>query len=399
MPYLTPEDFGEGEDCRPLSIPATTDWLAIVSGALTELTKPYNWEQWGSLTVDECVERMQEMIDLYYEGCNPCMIGGEFRVIRINFETGELEELNGDGEWVPATGDYDIPPPEAREGGTPDDQICLAAKNAVNVLDQLYESLSESWGSTLSEAEALTDFTLILVGVVGFAFAPITAAIAAFFGAVFTLLYNALEYLGADLWDEDFTDQITCFLVECATNDAGVVTFDWDCFTGKLNSLADDFLLSETQLRLYLQITYILYFIGGVDGLNLAGATTEIEDDDCPCGCEINIYESCGYGTVENIGGTRWRVSSGPTGGGNHSVCVQRLEASGCWGYTNYSHTGGAITYSDGTGCTGSFTSMTSACDGSNTPGYPDDLVGWFIQSNSAPFVIEMDVICKDDCP
>lgn len=285
MPYLTPDSIPEGEICRPLSIPASTAWLALVSGALTELTKPYNWQQFGSLTVEETVAKMQEIIDAYYAtACAMCLIPGGYRVIRIT-NTGQLEQLDENGDWTPATDEYALPAPDARTGGTEADQICLAAKNAVNVLSQLYESLAESWDENLSEAEALTALIAAIIAILGAPFAPITAAIAAFFLAVFHLLYGALEYLGADLWTEDFSNQMTCFLVDCATNDAGVVTFDWDCFTGKLNSLADSFMLSEIQVRLYLQVSFILYFIGGVDGLNLAGATTEITNDDCSfCG-------------------------------------------------------------------------------------------------------------------
>lgn len=280
MPYLTPDELPEERDCRALLIPASSDWLAIVSGALTELVAKYNWQQFGSVTVDDAVEAMQAMIDAYYDGCaSGCELPGGGSIIRID-DDGHIQELI-DGEWTTPEGDYVIPSPEARSGGTSEDQRCLAAANATNVLQQLYESLSESWGANLSEAEAITDFTAILIAAVGFAFAPITAAIAAFMEVVFRLLYTALEYLGADLWDADFTDQMRCFLYECSLNSGGVVTFDWDCFTGKLNSLADEFGLTEVQLRLYLQVTYILYFIGGVDGLNLAGGTTAITSADC----------------------------------------------------------------------------------------------------------------------
>jgi len=70
MPYLTPQDLPEGDDCRPLSIPASTEWLALFGGALTELTKKYNWQDSGGLTVDETVEKMTEIIDAWYtESC------------------------------------------------------------------------------------------------------------------------------------------------------------------------------------------------------------------------------------------------------------------------------------------------------------------------------------------
>jgi len=280
VPYLTPDELPEERDCRALSIPATTDWLAIVSGALTELTKSWNWEQQGAVTVAEAVAAMQAMIDEYYEGCNDCILPGGFPPIRINI-SGKVEIFDG-GEWVvPTSGDYYIPPPEAREGGTPDDQICLAAKNAVNVLHQLYTNLSDSFGEALDEAAAGVLFVEAIAGIVGVVVASISAGILALGLFAFQLLYQALSYLTDDLWNEDFESQITCFLVDCATNDAGVVTFDWECFNDKLNSLADDFSLTELQIRLYLQIGFILQFIGGADGLNLAGATTEITDDDC----------------------------------------------------------------------------------------------------------------------
>lgn len=70
MPYLTPSTMA-GVILRPLYIPRP--FLTQVSGALLELTKVYNWESYGDMTPDECVDAMNAMIDQYYEG-NP-MIG------------------------------------------------------------------------------------------------------------------------------------------------------------------------------------------------------------------------------------------------------------------------------------------------------------------------------------
>jgi len=309
MPWLTPDDIPEADDCRPLSIPANSVWLALVSGALTELTLPYNWEKFGTLTVAETVEKMQSIVDNYYNSpCGACTTPGGYRVIRIS-GTGHVEQLDESGNWVDGTGEYHIPLPDAREGGTEQDQICLAATNAVYVLEQLYENLTDSWNSELDEAEAETAFILGLIALVGFEFAPITWGIVAFMTAVFAALYTTLEFIGADLWDTSVSDQITCFLTECATNTAGVVTFDYQCFMNRLNSLTDTFSLTETQLRLYLQIGYMLYFIGGMDGLNLAGGTTAISVGDCDLCSEhcfrIDLKEIDGnsYGVVIS-GGT-----------------------------------------------------------------------------------------------
>jgi len=281
MPWLTPDEIPEDDVCRPLLIPASSVWLALVSGALTELTQKYNWQQFGALTVDETVAKMQEIIDGYYDTpCLACTFPDGGKVIRID-DTGHIQQLGDDGTWEEPTGDYVIPPPEARTGGTEEDQNCLAAKNAVNVLHTLYSSLSDSFADELTEAEALTAFIGVLTVTVGFEFAPITFGVAIFFETVFQALFQALAYITADLWDDAVDNQITCFLLDCASNDGGVVTFDYECFVNALNSLANDFVLSETQLRLYLQITFILYFIGGIDGLNLAARTTEITDDSC----------------------------------------------------------------------------------------------------------------------
>jgi len=282
MPYLTPPDLPEDDDCRPLLIPASSDWLALFGGALTELTKTWNWEDSGGLTVSETVAKMEEILAGWYsDPCDQCELPEGGSIIRINDE-GKIEELI-DGEWVEPTGDYVIPPPEAREGGTADDQICLAAANAVNVLHELYDQLQSYFNDELSAAAALLGLAGFMTTVTAFEFAPIVAGIAAFMLPIFAGVYSALSYLTADLWSEDLDRQIKCFLVECATNDAGVVTFDWDCFTGKLNSLTDEFGLSEVELRFYLQISYLLFFIGGIDGLNLAAGTTAITEAECDC--------------------------------------------------------------------------------------------------------------------
>jgi hypothetical protein len=292
MPWLTPDSIPEDDDCRPLSIPADSAWLALVSGALTELTLPYNWQKFGTLTVDETVAKMQSIIDNYYNvPCQTCLTPGGYRVVRISPE-GHLQQLSASGSWEDATGDYLIPSPEARTEGTAPDQNCLAAKNATNVLFALYESLSDSFASELSAAEALTAFASALIAAVGFEFAPITFSVAAFMFVVFEALYAALAYITADLWTEAFTEEFTCLLLSCASNDAGVVTFDWDCVQAALLAQVDSFGLSEEQIRLYLQISYILYFIGGVDGLNLAGRTTDITNDDCSiCGIQSFMWD------------------------------------------------------------------------------------------------------------
>lgn len=77
MPYLTPENDPTGLTCRVLLVPNDRDWLAIVSGALQELTYSWNFEQYGAVTVERVTQRFQEMNDrmAYREGV--CRVTGE----------------------------------------------------------------------------------------------------------------------------------------------------------------------------------------------------------------------------------------------------------------------------------------------------------------------------------
>lgn len=73
--WLTPDSLPTGGDiCRPLFIPDDIYLLAAVNGALEELAKSYNWEQFGSITPEATAERMRDMLDAWYS--QPCGGGG-----------------------------------------------------------------------------------------------------------------------------------------------------------------------------------------------------------------------------------------------------------------------------------------------------------------------------------
>jgi len=61
--WLTPDTPGPGFICRPLFIPNGQDWLAIVTGALNELIYTYNFEQYGTESVDDTVDIFRTMFD------------------------------------------------------------------------------------------------------------------------------------------------------------------------------------------------------------------------------------------------------------------------------------------------------------------------------------------------
>lgn len=291
--YLTPDDIPEVRNKRTFSIPDDTAWLGAFMGALAPLMDSEAWRKFGALEPEQAAEEFQEIFFSWQELACGCELPGGSRIIRLNPATGKVEELPPDGgAWQPPTGDYAIPPVPAREGGTPQDEICLAAANCANVLSILYESITDSISAGLSDAEALAAMIEAFILAVGAEFAPIAFAIAAFFLVVFSFCYSVISFLTADLWTADFTKTLVCILVNCASNDAGVVTFDWQCVQHGLASTTNPFTLTLDQLRLLAQIWFIVECIGGADALNQAGATTAITEYDCSeCPTEAGCYQ------------------------------------------------------------------------------------------------------------
>jgi hypothetical protein len=280
--YLTPDELPDGRSKRPFLVPTDPAWYGLLMGALAPLLEEDAWRKYGDLTPEQCAAAWQE---IFFS--NPpcgCELPEGQRIIRINPLTGHLEELSDDSSWAEPSGDYSVPPVTPREGGTEDDQKCLAAANAANVLETLYESITDSIAHELEAAEAYTALVAAFVVAVGWEFAPIAFALAAFFLAVFTVVYEVIKFIAADVWDSTFTDALRCALYDCASDTDGIVTFDWECTQQKLAAGTDA--LNLDQLRLFGQLTYLMEVIGGADGLNQAGATTEIDVADCS-GCEV----------------------------------------------------------------------------------------------------------------
>lgn len=304
------------------------EWSQYALGALSVLGNVYNWYEAGDMSPEAAAETFRVIVQEAPYNLRTCPNPAGGKIFRVN-SSGHVQEYNDAGEWQDPTGDATIPPVPEREGGTPEDQICLAAKNAAHVLELLYENVTDSFNEGLDETEAATALVLGLVALIGAEFAPITFALVTFFSIIFSVLYGVLEFVGADLWDETFTLTLVCILQGCASNDDGVVTFDWDCFEAALAKQTNVFDLTFEQLRLFGQIEYLLLVIGGVDALNAAGATTAITDDDCSgCACtgtSVNFALSdqgftASLGTyMTNIFGTGWYAE---TSGGQNKIAI-----------------------------------------------------------------------------
>lgn len=285
-PFLTPPETPGGVEKRVIEIPSSKEWLGIFNSALLETIYAYNYTQIEDtdLTPEEAAGIAFNIVKQYLnpEGCPQCTRPGGGKIIRIG-ANGDFEELGDDGEWHEPTGDYTIPAVPAREGGTPIDQKCLAAANAAHVLELLYEQLADDWSDGVSTAEAITNLVLAIGAIIAAPFGLLGEAVIAIAGLVFQVLYETIEFVGADLWDENFTEALKCILFGCASNDEGVVTFNLDCVNNELAAQTNPFDLTASQIRLFGQLQYIFGIIGA-SGLNSAGATTAITDDNCD-GC------------------------------------------------------------------------------------------------------------------
>jgi len=77
MPYLTPDTAPSEMVCWTLVIPNAVDWLALVSGALLEICRPYNFEQFGSATPQETADSFRDMLDNALFKIGTCRVIGE----------------------------------------------------------------------------------------------------------------------------------------------------------------------------------------------------------------------------------------------------------------------------------------------------------------------------------
>lgn len=77
MGYLTPQTTPGSVVCRALFIPNGEEYLAVVRGALQELTFAYNWEKFGALSPQEAASSFVDMFDRFCLSQGMCRMIGE----------------------------------------------------------------------------------------------------------------------------------------------------------------------------------------------------------------------------------------------------------------------------------------------------------------------------------
>lgn len=89
MGFLTPDSIPDSFVCRRVRIPNDVGWLELVNGALSVLTKPFNYELFGSVTPEECAELFTEMF-FEYQRDVPCMLGAILPYVTADVPDGAL---------------------------------------------------------------------------------------------------------------------------------------------------------------------------------------------------------------------------------------------------------------------------------------------------------------------
>jgi hypothetical protein len=227
--------------------------------------------------------------------CPPIQLPGGQKLWRISPVSGHWEVLDPEfGEtWAEPTGGEAIPyPPEARPEEDEASRKCAAATNAINVLEQLYSDVVTSASADLDAYQAATNLAAAAAALLGSFMSLPALGIIALAEAIFNAFYELAGAIAVDLWDADFSADLTCVLANQATEVDGVVTFDYFGFN---QAILEQTWVDRDYLILVAQVLYLTSIIGP-DGLNLAGATTAVEGNCSGCGTW------CVTGTPQDLG-------------------------------------------------------------------------------------------------
>lgn len=266
--------------------------------------------------MEDALVVVNDVLAGWFTGCveSGCQQPGGYAVLRVG-EDGHVEQLI-DGEWVAPTGENAFPAVPERTEPTEDERRCLAAANAARVLQELYEQVSEVAQYDLGVAELIIRIVDGLL-VYWFWIAPIINGILLVAIGILEVLLQGAKYITSDVWDTTFDDVIRCYLYECASDDGGVVTFDYDCLMNKLYEENVTPPWNEARARLAAQLALLIPVVGGVDALNQMGAVDAVESADCsdcvPLDCTLAITFDAGdsYSLITRIPGVVPTLDSG----------------------------------------------------------------------------------------
>lgn len=347
--FLTPPNLPLTRQQRCINIPVSKEWLGIFNAALLALTQEWNYEQTfdSELTPAQCAAICYQIYEDYLKNeCgedtivdvrqspeNSCILEKSYDGIewipfadlslcapqyRINPATRGLEtSLDGEtwesvpeAPWVESASPY-VPEPNIQPGTT---QVkrCLAAANAVEVIDAFYR---ETFGAVaaglnnnmLTLNNALAD---INYGLLSLLYAPEQ-------GLLETLGFFEFDfgtYMAAPGLEPEDKTALMCLLYQNATVDADIVRFD--------HGAIQDNVVTDVGVNPGTAIALLLGYMAP-EGLDRAGGVQVVTEMDCSdcivCGGEISwVFHSnsefadCFSGVPLTAGGGQWYQFDSP---------------------------------------------------------------------------------------
>lgn len=325
--FITPPALPEDEQCRGLVMPSSKEWLAIFSQALLETTYAYHYEQLNAadLTPEETAAVAWGVYEAWLEAeCSAggCTQPGGARVYRTSPTTGRFEYLE-DEAWVEDTA---IPPTAPSTELEAYYARCKAASNAADAMHDIWAAAIEISDAGTNATDALLDYAAAMVAIAGSYFAPPIIAIMSLLQAAWEIIYYTYQLVTYELWDEHFTEVLTCLLMEHASWDdvTGVVTFDNGAFRVALTTAGftgQAYLLQVAQTQFMLDVI-------GPQGLDALGALDRVEGDCGDCGEWCREWLT-GYlddlftlveGAIDGNGDAAWAYLSPPFDGAYRRV-------------------------------------------------------------------------------
>jgi len=293
MPYLTPDTPPDETVCFTLQVPNDVTWIGIVKGAISELIKSYNFEEFGTFSPSDTALRFLQMYEEFvFSECD--MSGCCYDLVehRTTSDGAMQIRVNG-GDWIPDPNDprktaVALPPPAFDETHTK----CDAATNGKqHIMDYIGQVSSELGG-----LGAVLELTFAIAAlIVALMFGQLEAI--PLIAPLIIALIPSLVFLGQAAWDAywDSTaeDVILCALY-CTIGDDG--TFNDAQFVEFLARLAGDLVPGVAADNLVTQLR-----AAGVVALNNMCAYGESADADC---------SACACGCVAG-----WEFIPNPTGG------------------------------------------------------------------------------------
>lgn len=312
-------------------MPASQEWLAVFSNALSQTIYAHNYEQIddAALTPEQAAEEAYARYVAWLTAtCGSPNCGLQpngSKVYRVSPTTGHYEYLQ-DEEWVQ---DEDIPPTPARTEPTEPDRKCAAASNAVEVLRLTWVEAMAQYDANVAALDAQVDTALAISALVGAVFYPPIIAMAGLTQLGWEIVYNTYEALTFADWDEAFTRNMVCLFLAHADDTGDVVTFDYAAI---LRDLWKQAFTLQTYLVMAGQVEWLLSWIGP-DAMNAAGALEIVEGDCDSCGTWCYEFLPAELMTVDNghFDTNGYLIGSAYAGwGGYYGSCHMSVDTSDC---------------------------------------------------------------------